>query len=206
MGDLMAVITNYATLLTAVADYLARDDLTDFIPNFVQNTEDKLYRTLSLRNEETALSVPITSGVATVPTDFKKLRFAYYDASPVAILDWMGLEDLYRKWPTRSGSDTPLNISRQGTNFVFGPFPADGTLTGTYYAKQGFARDLDTTWYVTEAPEVLLYGSLMEATPFIQGDERILIWQQLFKDALDTLREEELNASNTGGQLVQRAS
>jgi hypothetical protein len=28
----MAIITNYATLQTAVADYLARDDLTTFVP------------------------------------------------------------------------------------------------------------------------------------------------------------------------------
>jgi hypothetical protein len=202
----MAVITNYATLLTAVADYLARDNLTTFVPNFIQNTENKLYRSLNLRNEETALSVAISSGVAVVPTDYKKLRFAYYNANPVTVLDWMTIEDLYREWPDRSGSDTPNNISREALNFVFGAFPADGTLTGVYYAKQGFARDVDTTWYVTEAPEVLLYGALLEATPFIQGDERILIWQQLFKDALDTLRVEEDESYVSGGQLLQRAS
>ena len=71
----MAIITNYSTLKTAVADFMARDDLTTFIPNFIENAERKLYRTLNLRNEETALSVSISSGVATVPSDFKMLKF-----------------------------------------------------------------------------------------------------------------------------------
>ena len=99
----MAVVTNYATLLTAVADYLARDDLTTFIPNFVQNAENKLYRTLNLRNEETALSVSVSSGTGTVPTDFKALKFAYFDGSPVQMLDWVPVEELYRDYPVRSG-------------------------------------------------------------------------------------------------------
>ena len=70
----MAVITNYATLQTAIGDYLARDDLSGWIPNFIQNAENKLRRTLNLRNEETALSVSISSGVAAVPSAFKALR------------------------------------------------------------------------------------------------------------------------------------
>ena len=91
----MAVITSYATLLTAVADYLARDDLTTFVPNFIQNAENELYRTLNLRNEETALSVAISSGVAAVPADFKALKFAYFDASPAELLQWVSVEELY---------------------------------------------------------------------------------------------------------------
>ena len=40
----MAVITSYSTLLTAVSDYLNRSDLTTFIPNWVQNWEERFYR------------------------------------------------------------------------------------------------------------------------------------------------------------------
>jgi hypothetical protein len=53
----MAVITNYATLQQAVADYLNRADLTSFLPNFTQACEMKLYRDLRIRAMETALSV-----------------------------------------------------------------------------------------------------------------------------------------------------
>jgi len=200
----MAVITNYATLQTEIAAWLARDDLTAALPGFIQNAENKLYRRLNLRNEETALSVSITSGVAAVPTDFKALKFAYYDATPVNMLEWVAIEKLYRDYPDRSGGQTPKTISRETTNFVFGPVSKDGTLKGVYYAKQDPLRTTDPSWLCTNAPEVLLYGSLLEATPFILGDERIQVWQMLFSDSIQSLMDEESNAEVSRGQLRQR--
>ncbi len=202
----MAVINSYATLQTAIADYLARDDLTTFIPNFVQNCENKLYRSLNLRNEETALNVAISSGVAAVPSDFKALKFAYYDATPVSLLRWVGVEELYNDYCDRSETGTPLVISREGSNFAFGPVAADGTLKGIYYAKPTALRTASTNWYTSNAPEVLLYGSLLEAAPFIHGDERIPTWSQLYNDAVATLRAENRNAEVSMGSLVQRVS
>lgn len=202
----MAVITSYATLQTAVADYLARDDLTTFIPNFIQSSENKLYRTLNLRNEETALSVAISSGVAAVPSDFKALKFAYFDQTPAEILDWVPIEEVYRDYPNRSGSSTPEVISREGANFVFGPKSKDGTLKGIYYAKQAPLRTTDPSWYVTNAPEVLLYGALLESAPFMHDDQRLPVWKMLFDEAVATLRDEEDNAHTSRGGLAVRVS
>ena len=185
---------------------MVRDDLTAAIPGFIQNAENKLYRRLNLRNEETALSVSITSGVAAVPTDFKALKFAYYDATPVNMLTWSSIEELYNDYPDRSGGQTPHLISREAANFVFGPVSKDGTLKGVYYAKQDPLRTTDPSWYVTNAPEVLLYGSLLEAQPFILGDERIPTWQMLYTDAVQSLLDEERNSSASFGQLRQRPS
>ncbi len=204
----MAVITNYATLQTEIANTLARDDLTAEIPQFIQFAENKLYRTLNLRNEETALSVDVSSGVAAVPTDFKKLKFAYYNSSPISVLTWVPLTELYEEHPVRSTVTTPTLISREAGNFVFGPVATDATggLKGVYYAKQDPLRTTDPSWYVTNAPEVLLYGSLLEAAPFIQDDPRIAVWKDFFMDAVVTLKNEDDVAQVSGGTLIQRPS
>jgi len=202
----LALITNYATLKTAIADYLARDDLTTFIPNFVQNAENKLRRTLNLRNEETALSVSVSSGVATVPTDFKALKFVYFDGSPVNLLEWVTLEELYQEYPVRTGAQTPNLISREGASFTFGPFAKDGTIKGIYYAKSDALEATDPSWYVTNAPEVLLYTSLLEAAPFIHDDPRIAVWQQFALDAVETLKAENDAAEFSQGPIRQRRS
>lgn len=201
----MAVITSYATLQTAVADYLARSDLTTFVPNFIQNCESKLYRTLNLRAEETALNVAISNGLATVPDDFKALKFAYYDGTPVRPLKWVPLAELYDEYPVRTTTGLPNLITREATSFIFGPVPADGTLKGVYYAKPDPLRTTDGNWYVLNAPEVLLYGSLLEATPFIKDDPRIPIWKAAYDDAVNTLVIEERNASTSKGPLAARA-
>ena len=205
----MAIITSYATLKTAVADYLARDDLTTFVPNFIQNAENKLYRTLNLRNEETALSVDISSGVAAVPSDFKALKFAYYNSSPITLLRWTGIEELYNDYPTRSETGYPSVISREGSNFVFGPVAIDGTavLKGIYYAKLSALSDSNTTnWYTTNAPELLLYGALLESAPFIGADERMATWGQLYQSCLETVKQENTAAEYSMGSLTQRVS
>lgn len=172
----------------------------------MQNAENKLYRTINLRNEETALSVSISSGLATVPTDFKALKIAYFAASPVELLEWVAIEQLYIDYPTRSGANLPAVISREGGSFTFGPFSQDGTLEGIYYAKQDGLRDTDNSWYVTNAPELLLYMSLLEAAPFIQNDERIPVWESFAREAAESLKTEEDNASFSQTSLMTKAS
>ena len=202
----MAVITNYATLQTEIANTLSRDDLTAEIPQFIQFAENKLYRTLNLRNEETALNVSISSGVAAVPSDFKAIKLAYYDGSPIQLLQWVPLNELYRDYPIRSGGSTPSVISREAGNFVFGPVPTEGTLRGVYYAKQDPLRTTDPSWYVTNAPEVLLYGALLEAAPLIKDDPRIPMWDSFYRNAIDTLKEENENAEVSKSALTIRAN
>jgi len=181
--------------------------LTSFLPNFIQNAENKLYRTLNLRDEETALSVTISAGLATVPTDFKAMKFSYYAGTPVSPLNWVPIDELYRDFPDRSDTtSTPSVISREGLSFIFGPVAEAGTLNGIYYAKQDPLRTTDPSNYVTNQPEVLLYGALLEAEPFIQDDPRIPVWKDFFADAIQTLKDERDNADVSLGQLQQRAS
>ncbi len=205
----MAVIDSYATLQTEIANTLTRDDLTSEIPQFIQFAEDKLYRILDLRNEETAMSLDVVSGVAAVPADFKALKFAYYlDGSFANPLNWVPVEDLYRHNPDRSDVGVPTEISREATNFVFGQVAIDGAtlLRGVYYAKQDPLRTTDPSWYVTNAPEVLLYGSLLEAVPFIKDDARIAVWQSFYDSGVASLTTENDNADTSRGQLVQRTA
>ena len=193
---------------TEIANTLTRDDLTAELPQFIQFAENKLYRTLNLRNEETALSIDVAAGVATVPTDFKKLKFAYYNSSPISVLTWVPLSQIYEEHPVRTTVTTPCLISIEAGNFVFGPVATAGTavLKGVYYAKQAGLRTTDPSWYVTNAPEVLLYGALLEAAPFIQAPERIQLWQHYYDDAVNSLLDEENNSEVSGGPIIQRPS
>jgi hypothetical protein len=196
----MALITNYATLQTAIADYLNRSDLTTFLPNFTQNAEAKLYKALRIRAMETALSGTISSGVLAVPDDYLELKFAYITTAPVQFLKRVAPESVYSDYPTRSGAGIPQVISRQGSNFIFGPYPGDYTLAGIYYARLAALSASNTTnWFTTNAPDVLLYGSLLEAEPFIMHDERLTAWKAFYDVAVKSIVDEDRREGMSGG-------
>lgn len=200
----MAVISSYSTLLTAVGDYLARSDLTTFTPNFVQNFEERFLRDSENWGAwlETALSVNIATGVAAVPASYLGLRIAYFSGRRE--LKRISLEQLYERYPRGlSATGLPTHIARNGANFEFGPVPTDGTtLLGTYYAKptllRSFAADAAAHYLVVNAPDLLLYGSLLEAMPFIKDDARIPMWAMAYDTALAAYRK-RLNSENSSG-------
>lgn len=77
----MAVITNFGTLKTAVADWLNRDDdteLTGYIPNFVQNAESRFLRDPRVRDPDGA-ATRITTLAAGADTGTNWLLTNYPD-------------------------------------------------------------------------------------------------------------------------------
>lgn len=197
------IINNYSDLSKQVRNVLAREDLLPFVDGFIQQCENKLYRRLNLRHEETAFSIAVSNGVAPVPADFKAWLHGYFDQSPIRPLDWVPPTSLYDKYPVRSGGNVPCVVSREAGNFIFGPFPQDGTIQGVYYAKTPSARVTGTNWYVENAPEVLLYGALLEATPFIRNDERLPVWNQFYQDAYQSLEDEYAASKHSMGPIRQ---
>jgi hypothetical protein len=67
------------------------------------------------------------------------------------------------------------------------------TIKGTYLAKptrlRDFASDADAHWIIVNAPDLALYGALIEAQPFLQNDKRIPTWQSFYDTALNNYRE-----------------
>lgn len=194
----MAVIAGYSTLQTAISDYLARSDLTSWLPNFTQNWEERFMREPENWGSwlEKALSVAISSGVAAVPSDYLGIKIAYISGQTSAPLKRISLDQLYQRFPRASTSGgTPAYVSRNGTNFEFGPNNASGTLAGTYWAKPTVLRNYTTGgadavahFLIVNAPDLCLYGSLLEAEPFIKNDARLPTWGNLYSVALEAYR------------------
>ena len=196
-------IANYSELKTAVANWLNRDDLTTYIPDFVTLGEAMIYRQLRISAMETALNVTISSGVAAVPSGYVELKHAYLDGAPTRWLKRSDPKFIYEKYPTRSSDSRPAFIAREGSNFIFGPYPDSGyTIKGIYYAKLEALSDSNTTnWFTTNAPDLLLYASLMSAEPFLKNDQRLLVWGSLYSNIKDDIQREENNEQFSGGGL-----
>jgi len=204
------VITGYTSLQTAVSDYLARSDLTSFLPLFVQNFEERFYRDpLNVGAwMESALNISndATTGLAAVPTDYLRLKNAYLSGILAPPLVRVSLEQLYARYPRSGTLSQPQYIARDGSNFVFGPVPSGSyTIVGTYYAKpvllRNFASDAAAHWLIVNAPDLLLYGALLEAEPFLKNDQRVVLWKSAYDMALDTYRRMQAEEDQSGSAI-----
>lgn len=193
----MAIISGYTSLLTAIGDYLARDQLTSYLPNFVQNLEERFYRDSEnwARWMETDFSVTVSSNVAALPSNYLDASSLYVSGYISQPLKRLSLDQLYARYPRAGDVSTPMYFSRSGSNLVFGPLATDGlVIAGTYYAKptalRVYASDAAAHWLVVNAPDILLYGSLLEAMPFLIDDPRIPVWQSFYADAIRAYRSQ----------------
>lgn len=203
----MAVISSYSTLLTEVATWLARSNLTSAIPGFVQNWEEKFLRQPKNFGPwmETTLSVAIST-TAAVPSDYRALKIAYLDGQSNRPLIASSLEQVLMAYPRASGAGQPKWIARDGANFVFGPVPSGSyTLNGTYYAKptllRNFAADAAAHFLIVNAPDLLLYGALLEAQPYLMNDKRLPVWQGFHDKALMDYRDLMRVQGMSGGSM-----
>lgn len=201
----MAQITTHATLKTAVADYLAREDLTSYIPYFVQGAEQRLNK-LRLRFMETALDATIASGVIAVPAAYLEMKnLQVVHSGRRYTLNRRTLEQIYQDYPLRSSSGVPRVYAREGANFIFGPYPdSDYNIKGTYFAKPtALSADEDVNWWITNNPLTILYACLLEAEPFLKNDPRLATWQALYDRSIAEIRIEEQDENYSGGGMME---
>ena len=196
-------LTTYTELSAAIENWLERPDLTVEIADFITLAEKNIYRVLRVRDMETALNVTMSSGVAAMPSDFLELKIAYIDGSPTRILQRKSLYDLYEKYPVRSSHGRPNFIANNVDNFEFAPFPdTDYTVKGTYYARPtALSTSNETNFLITNYPDLIFFGSLIEAVGLTADTERLKEWAAKYENALNSIVKEEKRQQLSGSPL-----
>jgi hypothetical protein len=63
-----------------------------------------------------------------------------------------------------------------------------------YYERvQPLDSTNQTNWFTIYAPQALLYGSLLQAMPFLKNDDRIPMWQAQYSAIMQTLKAEDVS-------------
>jgi len=80
------------------------------------------------------------------------------------------------------------------THWLVAPTPAsDYDFEVLYYERpQPLDSSNQTNWFTTYAPQALLYGSLLQAMPFLKNDSRTQMWQQQYDQIIQTLKAEDM--------------
>jgi hypothetical protein len=197
------MITDYATLQTSIAGFLHRSDLTTIIPEFIADAELRIYDELRLKCMEAAFTGTIAAGVVANPASFLEWIYVYIDGSNTTKLQIKDSEWIYTNYPDRSSGGTPKFAAPEGDNLIFGPYPnSTYTVKGRYYKKLAALSVSNTTnWFIENAPNLLRYGALCEAAPYLGNDQRIPVWEQKFNAIKSRLQKTDKRGAFGGSQL-----
>lgn len=194
----MTVITNYTTLQTAVLEYLAREEdvtLASRIPTFIQFFEAKMNRNLFVAQMEQRSTATVNTSSSepefiSLPTDFQSMRRVRLNGVTgkprLGFLSRTQMDDF--RYSTDNVPGQPAYFTIFGSELELAPTPGEAYELEMVYRKNIPAlADNSTNWLLTLAPDLYLYGTLLESAPHTRNESRIPIWATGYSTALNEL-------------------
>lgn len=202
-------LDTFAGLKATIADYLNRDDLTAIIPSFITIAEAKFNRKLRIRQMIKRANGQIETAFFAYPSDWLQAKEFQLNTNPIVRLQFVTEaygDELKANRYVSIGQPAYYTIT--GTQLEFIPAP-DSTYSAelTYYAKIPALSDANTSnWLLAYAPDLYLYGALLEAAPYLKDDERLAVWSQMYINSLGDIEVADQRASVSSTPLVRARS
>lgn len=198
-------LDTYDGLKAEIAEWLNRQDLATVIPTFVRLLESQVERTLRVREMVTRARAEITEEFTVLPPDFLSIEHAIVnDAKPIT-LEWVPMNQIDEL--QRSMDPGPLKFfTIIGDELEVAPFPqSTSEIEVVYYRTIEKLSDTNqTNWLLARHPDLYLYGSLMQAAPYLKNDERVGLWSSALITILEEIRLANERATRGGAPLKMR--
>lgn len=197
----MSITTTYTTLLEDVRRYLERgftsesDPLVyEQLPRLITLAERRIARELKIEGFIVAVTTPLIAGVSVYmkPDRWRDTVSMFANGKPLFSRVY---EYLRNYWPDPAQTADPAYYADYDyQHWLIAPTPATNqTLEILYYEQPRFlGPDFQTNWLTEYVPDLLLYATLLEATPYLKTDERIQTWQTLYDRAAQAVNGEDL--------------
>jgi hypothetical protein len=204
-------ITTYAELQTATANWLDRTDLTSRILEFIELAEANFNRVI--RQPDMVAkddSFSISSRYTTLPTDTLEIIRIVVDLTPVIVLEYLTPEEISQRRIVMGGTGKPYYFTTIGgaTNQLEVLPSPDSTYTSSivYYTRIASLSDSATSnWLLAAHPDIYLFGTLVEAEPYLKNDERMPMWTTRLDKALNALGLQGQRERHTASGLRMRS-
>jgi hypothetical protein len=196
----MAVAMTYTSLVSDIQKYLERTDAAtvDKIPTFIMLAEQIIASQIKFLGTLTVNTSAMVQGNAVIPKPArwrKTISMSVVKDGEKQPIFLRKYEYLRNYWPDAAATDIPLYYADYDyTHWLIAPTPnAAYTFEVLYYERpQPLDATNQTNWFTEYAPQALLYGSLLQAMPFLKNDGRIALWQQQYDLIMATLKAEDV--------------
>ena len=187
-----------STLKTAVQNYVESAETTFVasLDTFIEEAEERILKAVELpvfRKNVTGTASASNTYLST-PSDFlASYSLAVISSSVYSYLLFKHVSFIRDFTPNASTTGLPKYYALFDDNsFILAPTP-DQTYTFELHYKYRPASltttsGTDTTWLSNNAPDALLYGTLVEAANFLKNPQETVLYEQRFVQAVNGLK------------------
>jgi len=196
----MAAAMTYSSLVSDISSYLERTDTATLekIPTFIMLAEQVISAEIQFLGNLTVVTSQMNANepIIVKPARWRKTVSMNLTINgqrqPILLRKY---EYLRNYWPTPTLTDTPVYYCDYDyTHWFVAPTPNIAYNYEVLYYERVQPLDVtnQTNWYTQYAPQAMLYGSLLQAMPFLKNDERLPMWQQQYDRIIGTLKTEDV--------------
>jgi hypothetical protein len=195
-----AAVMTYDSLVQDIQQYLERNDAATVskIPLFIMLCEQKLASDIKFLGNLIVNTSTLVQGnpVIDKPARWRKTVSMNITVAgqrkPVLLRKY---EYLRNYWPDATAQEEPkFYCDYDYTHWLVAPTPdAAYTFEVLYYERvQPLDSSNQSNWFTQYAPQAMLYGSLLQAMPFLKNDARIAVWKQEYAEIVQALKGEDV--------------
>jgi hypothetical protein len=195
-----ASVMTYDSLVEDIQSYLERTDTATLqkIPQFIMLAEQIIASEIKFLGNLVAVESTMVQNEAIVakPARWRKTVSMNVTVAgsrqPILLRTY---EYLREYWPNATSTSVPLYFCDYDyEHWLIAPTPSTAyTYEVLYYERnQPLDSSNQSNWFTQYAPQALLYGSLLQAMPFLKNDERIPMWQAQYDKIIGVLQNENV--------------
>ncbi len=192
-------VMTYDSLTSMVLQYLERKDaaVVNSIPTFISLAEFEIAQVIKTLGQLQVVESTMLEGnpVLQKPARWRKTVSMNVKVNgkkqPVFLRKY---EYLKNYWPDSTQTDVPLFYAdTDWDHWYISPTPDDDyEFEVLYYERiSPLSSENQTNWLTQNAPNAMLFGTLLQAMPFLKNDQRT-IFQQKYTEALQFLKTEDV--------------
>lgn len=193
-------MANYTQLLADVQSWLNRTDADVIanIPNFINLAEIRICRECeNIGLVQTVFSAGFTIGqnVIPKPTGWRKpLSFTVFANGSINQVNLRDIDVLELYWPDDTLTGVPKYYADADINYLkVAPTPDQEYAFKLAYLQYPtpLSANNQNNWLTDYIYDILLYGSLIAAMPYIKNDERLPMWEASYNRGIESLNKQD---------------
>ena len=195
-----AAVMTYDSLVEDISSYLERTDDSTLakIPTFIMLAEQVIASQIKFLGNLTPMQSTMTANQPIIDKPARWHKTVSMNVTVAGVKHPILLrkyEYLREYWPNPTQTDVPAYYADYDyTHWLVAPTPDDNYVFEVLYYEriQPLDSSNKTNWFTIYAPQALLYGTLLQAMPFLKNDERIPMWQAQYDAIMQTLKQEDI--------------